>query len=475
MGRMLWRAVLPQIFAVFPFGMCSAYYYEAATKQLGKNVYFYVNLVDVGCSFVSFILSAGIGEASQPERFGRKAVLIWLSVVDTFPVATLHLTQNYRLFLCARFCSAFLGSQLPNHAANAVVSSWITDWAIEEQKVRANSRFMGALYGAFAVAPLLGAAAAAVCSSRVLLLGTLALKLMQPLLLILFFPGTEATMAVARMNRGEGQKQSCIVSRPATGLTSRRLLQAWAFLANRHPRPLLIVSLGAIVGKAFHKNLPLYLSKELHIEKVSLGLITALSNMLTLLLQWYVLPWQSRRPGASSNLFILLGTLAECGHLLAIAASRSVEAVLAVCWLPALVSTCDPVIVSIISRCSQAKVADDDSDIGRDQGLILGALSGLRTLCSCFGTLFMAAWLRSGQPHLGFLIMAMLMSPTVVVAFNMYREDLRGKLPWSQAYSGLSLFPAAQEQQFPDSRVAESTIGRLEDGSGTLTRGRYSR
>ena len=59
--------------------------------------------------------------------------------MDTLPVAALHLTQNYRLFMLVRFLSAFIGGQLPNFAAMSVVNSWVTDWATEEQKVRVNS------------------------------------------------------------------------------------------------------------------------------------------------------------------------------------------------------------------------------------------------------------------------------------------------------------------------------------------------
>ena len=49
-----------------------------------------VNLVEVGCSLLSVLVSAFIGEMSQPERHGRKKVLVRLGNLasqdfDVFP------------------------------------------------------------------------------------------------------------------------------------------------------------------------------------------------------------------------------------------------------------------------------------------------------------------------------------------------------------------------------------------------------
>jgi len=72
---MLWRMLLPQAFAVLPFGMVAAFYFKAASTQLQEQVYLYVNLVDVGCSLVSFVLSAFIGEMSNQNDWEGK--LFW--------------------------------------------------------------------------------------------------------------------------------------------------------------------------------------------------------------------------------------------------------------------------------------------------------------------------------------------------------------------------------------------------------------
>jgi len=442
---MLWRMLLPQAFAVLPFGMVAAFYFKAASTQLQEQVYLYVNLVDVGCSLVSFVLSAFIGEMSQPERLGRKTVLVYLAVVDSLPIAALHLTQNYRLFLVVRFTAAFIGAQMPNFAAIAVINSWITDWATPDQKISLNAKLMGALFGLFAVSPLLGAGLSfAGCSMTNLLYLTAALKLLHPLFLLLVFPNTQATELAAQRNRCEtpaalsstGPLKARDVTR-RSAFSMQRVVGAWKYLAHWHPKVLLITCISATVGKGFQKNLPLYLTKELGANPATLNTSIGISSLVTLLLQWYVVPWHSRLPGSSSNIWILLVTVAEFGHILVIAGSRSLAPVLAASWLQALAATTDPVLTSAVSRCSNIQKTSGVEDPGADQGLILGSLTGLKTLCSCGGPLIMTALLHITSPQKSFVVLALLMCPALMVAIQLYFESKHMDNPWESEYNGL--------------------------------------
>ena len=48
---MIWRAVLPSICWILPFGMVASYYYQAAASQLGDSVRLSVGTTDLPGSF----------------------------------------------------------------------------------------------------------------------------------------------------------------------------------------------------------------------------------------------------------------------------------------------------------------------------------------------------------------------------------------------------------------------------------------
>lgn len=439
---MLWRAVLPSVCWILPFGMVASYYYKAAAEQLGESVYFWVNLVEVACSLLSVLVSALIGEMSQPEKHGRKKVLVYLAIADTMPVAALHLTQDYRFFMLVRFLSAFIGGQLPNFAAMAVMSSWITDWSTEEQKVGFNSRMTGGMFGIIAIAPILGAAVSeAGASLDVMLKGTFLLKCLHPLVIMAVFPGTEATREARRKNF---QKSELAVKDAETGESppspmspkaSRklRLIEAWKYLLVRHPRPVLVSLLTFTVGKALQKNLPLYLIAELGIPQSGIAFTMTASSVITLLLQWYVLPWQSSRPGASPQFWVVAGAVATVLHTLVIGYASSALPVYACCRLPAIAAAADPVLTSLISKTRGSVTA---GDVAEDQGLILGAFTGLKTLFGCLGPVLMAMLLVGDAPSRGFVLLAVMMMPAAFMAFQMYCSDIQDKkASWTQGYA----------------------------------------
>mmetsp|Transcript_45927 Transcript_45927/g.100312 ORF Transcript_45927/g.100312 Transcript_45927/m.100312 type:complete len:171 (+) Transcript_45927:475-987(+) len=161
------------------------------------------------------------------------------------------------------------------------------------------------------------------------------------------------------------------------------------------------------------------------------------SSLCTLMLQLFVMPWQSKRKGSSPQIWIVLGALATVIHALAIASAAATSTVFAVCWLPALSAAADPVLTAVISKTRGSAAA---GDVAEDQGLILGAFTGLKTLFGCLGPVLMALMLQAGQPHRSFVMLAMLMVPATVMAFQMYCDDVRSKqgkdAEWTQGYAG---------------------------------------
>lgn len=442
--------------AVLPFSLIMTYSLELAAKQLGQSVYFWANSVDIVTSLALFLLSSLTGELSQPERYGRKAVLIYLYVVDTLPLAGLCLTQDYRVFLVGKVFAAMLGGQVPNFAAIAVVNSWVTDWATEDQKIGVNSRIIAVVIACFAVAPLLSATLSKLgVPLQGMLFLVLFLKLMQPLFMLVVFPGTAATEAAARRNRGEeeqaGESAAEKPAAPGPGTHSagpaaskERLFAAWRYLLYRHPRPLLVTLVMAAISKAFQKNQPLYLTRELGMTRDQLGLLITMSSFMSLAVQSFVVPAISRRPGHSPHSIVLLGTAAQMAQLIVAAVARTPGLIMATCWLGSLTGAADPVLTSVMSKCSATPAtpggqsARGGGSLSCDQGLIMGAVMGLKQLCGIFGELLVALLLTSAQPSYAFFALALCMLPATVVALQMLMQDLAATLKpaWVEAYAG---------------------------------------
>lgn len=429
----LWRALLPLSFSLVVFGLNGAIYTTLATAQLGRHVYSAINGVDTVVSLITFTTSGIVGELSQPSRFGRKAMLMYVSVADTIPIALLHLTKDYTLFLKVRFVMAFVGISRATEglSMHPIIVSWITDWATEEQKLSMYSTLLGGIFVFYAIGPLISGTLlhAGAVTTDALLFATLIIKALQPLFVFFLFPSDLETRQLAK------QPERQIVSEEDGQPASLHKVQwkAWRYLLKEHFEVVVVSLLLTIVGKAFQKNFPIYLAKELHLETHQVFYLIGTGCVLAIVGQLAVVPRVRLRCRPSPSTLLSASVSAQLVHLGVLAAAESATLMYVTGFLPAIILMADPVV--------QSAVASSGDHGGLSQGVKQGALSGMRIAASSIGPLSYS--LVAMSPSCGargaWVAQGLLLLPALGLLLRRVRRDGRQHTcsdhSWVQGYA----------------------------------------
>jgi hypothetical protein len=402
----LWRALLPMSFSVMCFGMNGAIYTSLATRQLGEDVYKAINIADVVASMITFAVSGVIGELSQPKRLGRKGMVLFLSIVEAVPIAALHITHDYVLFLKLRMGMSFVGISRATEGLSMqpVVASWITDWATEEQKLSVFSLLTGGIFVFYAIGPLVSGVLmqSGMATMDHILFVTLVIRLLQPLVVFFIFPSDAETKALGKQQRQLSQKEKKSVtdsglSTPAdarafsreisTGMETLQTAsdlsgvqcRAWMYLLGQHTEVVCVSLLLTLVGKAFIKNFPIFISKELGFETYYVFYLVGSACSVSILTQIVAVPRMNRRFKPSPFLMLLVCTMAQIMHMAVLAEATNPWWYWATIFLPGVIITADPVVQTAVATSGEAG--------GISQGAKQGALSGMRIAAACFGPL----------------------------------------------------------------------------------------
>lgn len=398
----LWRALLPMSFSVIVYGMNGAIYTTLATQQLGNDVYKAVNVSDVVASLITFAVSGVIGELSQPKRLGRKGMVFFLSIVEAVPIAVLHITHDYVLFLKFRMAMSFVGISRATEGLSTqpVVLSWVTDWATEEQKLSVFSLFSGGVFVFYAIGPLISGLLmhSGLAEMSQVLSFTLVIRLLQPLVVLLVFPTDVETKALAAhykklASANRIDRVDSTLSTPADAPFSRELTgghvsvnnlsgvqcRAWGYLLKKHTDVVFVSLLLTLVGKAILKNFPIFMGKELGAATYQIFYLIGAACGLSIVMQIVVVPRINSRFRPSPTLLLLVCTLCQLFQLAVMAEATSIWWFWATIVLPGVIITADPVV--------QTVVAASGEDGGLSQGAKQGALSGMRIAAACFGPL----------------------------------------------------------------------------------------
>lgn len=389
-------------FSVIVYGMNGAIYTTLATRQLGDDVYKAVNIADVVASLITFVVSGVIGELSQPKRLGRKSMVFFLSIAEAVPIAALHITHDYVLFLKIRMAMAFVGISRATEGLSMqpVVASWITDWATEEQKLSVFSLLTGGTFVFYAIGPLISGLLmhTGLADMNQVLFFTLLVRLLQPLVVLLIFPSDVETKALARQYRRLSARElgrvDSNLSSPADAAFSRELsgmttqtannlsgvqCRAWGYLLSQHTDIVFVSLLLTLVGKVFIKNFPIYMAKELGFQTYYIFYLVGAACSISILTQIFIMPRLNSRFRPSPHLLLLVCTLAQMVHLAVIAEATTPWWFWATIFLPGVIITADPVVQTAVSASGE--------EGGLSQGAKQGALSGMRIAAACFGPL----------------------------------------------------------------------------------------
>lgn len=387
-------------FSVIVYGMNGAIYTHLATQQLGDDVYKAVNVSDVVASLITFAVSGVIGELSQPKRLGRKGMVLFLSIVEAVPIAVLHITHDYVLFLKFRMAMSFVGISRATEGLSMqpVVLSWVTDWATEEQKLSVFSLLSGGVFVFYAIGPLISGLLmhSGLAEMSQVLSFTLVIRLVQPLVVLLVFPSDVETKTLAmnykrlasRVNGGASD-----LSTPADAPFSRELTgghlsvnnlsgvqcRAWGYLLRQHTDVVFVSLLLTLVGKAILKNFPIFMGKELGAATHQIFYLLGVACALSIVMQIMVVPRINSRFRPSPTLVLLVCTFAQLVQLAVMAEATDILWFWATVFLTGVIITADPVV--------QTVVAASGEDGGLSQGAKQGALSGMRIAAACFGPL----------------------------------------------------------------------------------------
>lgn len=275
-----------------------------------------------------------------------------------------------------------------------VIASWISDWATDEQRLSMFSFLTGGIFVFYTVGPLISGVLmhAGASSMEQILMVTMVIRVMQPLVILLCFPSDAQTSLLAGRNRQSehsrvlpSSKRSAADNEGVARTSSPSMgddlhatqFRAWLYLVKEHGVVVLVSLLLTLVGKAFLKNFPIFMAKELGMQTHEMFYAVGAACAFSIAMQLIVVPLLNVRFHPLPNTMLLASVLAQLIHLAVMACAQSQWPLWATIFLPGVIISADPVVQTVVAASGEAG--------GLSQGVKQGALSGMRIAAASLG------------------------------------------------------------------------------------------
>lgn len=431
----MWYGIFANLFETGPKGMTLALTSKLFKEQFGDNAYW----LTTGSMILQAILSVpGIalaGYLSQPHRFGRKAVMLYLCLISTLINAVPAMTSNAYIILYVQTAGALVGCDKMNSGMFITVISWCTDWCRPKDKALYFAIFQGCLFGTVSISPHIPAFVGIPSSHQhtVFLLSAVT-KILGPLFIIGIFPrsvpGASGPPSPSAMHRRFSMSPTNTAPTPepennsdehGSKKTLRHVGKSLKYIFGTHFVATMVYILINFCDSAVQDSVALFLMKERHLSVDDLNMLITIIGLGGFGLQTIGVPIFAKC-GMSPQVLLVIGVVAMVGHFAIYAWIPDKEYLIALEPLGSLGY------VAVIAAMAIVSGASEEEEIPRDQGTLLGVLSGLKLLASCVGPLLLAGlttnWQQLPAPFnwagVGFALLAAIMLIACAMAFQLW-------------------------------------------------------
>lgn len=438
----LWHGVALVLFTLTPLCMIMSELTEIYKDGFGDEAYWASNIANMMNSLVSAPALALAGHYSQPHRIGRKLVLLINAMFFVAFFGVCCLTRN--AYVIATMY-VFLGIGGGLNGVVTVIFAWVTDWAEPEAKTKYFAIIQGFAFAAVTLGPMIAIVVketAGDAYATVLFGVALGLSFASPLYILLCFPkntlpvGVEEvdTPALRRrfsMNPSPPSSPQAGPAEPTEGLVkvARDMRKTTTWLFRQYAAVTITYIVVNFADTALQSNALLYLNKERHFDQVSLNTLVFMLGITSFVVQCVGVPVASDC-GVSQYTMLVVSVLATVAHIGVYAGVTEHTTLILLEPLGSFAY-----IISISATGIVSGVPSLGGEPARDQGTLLGVLSGFKTLATCVSPVLLAAttthWRDFPAPFnvagIGFWILVVLMVPAVPLASLAWIQHRRSR------------------------------------------------
>lgn len=395
----IWYGVIALALELLPFGITMPGLTKLKTDQFGADAYWIVTGSMVLQSLLSFPALAVCGYLSQPHRYGRKTILLWLSCLSTVACIIPALTLNAYIIVASQTLLACFAVGQGSSGIFTVMSAWATDWCKPEDKMTYFGILMGCLFGTISIAPLVPKLFHIEEEQALFQFGAL-VKLASPVFIAVVFPKNtpvlgdlpEASLArrfsasprFLNAERGQAaQREAALVDGEPTKTPCKNISAALKYLLKESGAPTMIYIMINFSDAAVQDSIGIFLMKERHFTQDDFAVLMSMIGISGFAAQAVFVPLMNKC-GVDPRTVLMPAVFAMVVHFGCYAFLDS----------KSLLIGLEPIgafgYVAVISTQSLISGSLSDGVLPRDQGTLLGTLNGLKMLASCVGPFVLA-------------------------------------------------------------------------------------
>jgi hypothetical protein len=423
----IWHGIIVCTLALVPLIMVSAEISEIYKNSFGKNAYWYNNAATVLQGVLAAPSMAISGNLSQPHRFGRKWVLLFLSFSLVAYQAIVCTQHAYVIVTCYVLLGLFGGV----YGTLNVLTAWCTDWCDPELKVKGFAVLQGCMFGAVSLGPMLAVAIKKGAGDHYVptLFGTaLVISLCLPLYLFCIFPRRQLTQELESDATPSLRRRFSMDPSPRLQADSgstvdtmkpfRDMRNTCRQLFRDHCLVVLVFIIVNFVDTALTSNAILFLNEERHLSQEKLNALISCLGVFGFVVQCIGVPFASDC-GMSQYTMLFISVLATVAHLAVYAGVSDGNTIVLLEPLGSFAY-----VIGIAATAIVSGVPSLGGEPAKDQGTLVGVFSAFKALATCVSPILLAActtqWREFPPPFnvagIGFWILTALTCPAIPLA-----------------------------------------------------------
>lgn len=429
----IWYGIFAVIFVLGPSTMTMSLTQKLYTDQFGQDAYWLTTLGQIGCSLLCTPGQAYYGYLSQPHRWGRKRVLLFVSLLGLIPTASLIVTTNAYYNLSIKLAVACLGADSNGGGLLLVLLAWTTDWCKPDDKAKYFSILVGCLFGTVAFTPFVPKIVGIHTPHSIFVLSAGASLASLACVALVFpkaVPGLEdatPTMASRQFSMSGGFAQGAASAPPEQQTTrptaARNFRASLAYLFGPRREATLVYLILNFCDTAAMGSIFIFLLKERHFTVDDMNLLMCVVGVFGFFIQSLGVP-ALRTCGTRTEALLTVGVGAMCLHFAVYAFVANKLLIIALEPLGALGYVAPIAGLALVSGS-----ADTDA-IPRDQGSLIGVLSACKVVASCVGPLLLALCNSTYKyypypinwPGFGFSVLVVLLFVALLLSIKLLRH-----------------------------------------------------
>jgi len=405
-------------------------------EQFGANAYTWVAGSMILQSLLSAPAVAFMGFLSQPHRLGRRAVMLLLSMCSVVSIGVPLITLNaYTIVATQTLMSCFAAGAVPAGMLQ-ILFAWTTDWCQMEDKMKYFGLLCGGLLGATALSPFIPIMLGIRTDAGLCTLAA-GIKLASPLFIASVFPkGVPSLRPLTPASLTRRFSASPALSDSGNGLSGSgagfcakayaKICAALKYLFGTRCLATTVYIMVNFCDAAVQDTVGIFLMRVVGVTQHELIAFLVVGWASGFVVQCLLTPAFSSC-GVDPRNLLLAGLFSMVFFFGAYAFVTNPLVLLAMMPVGSFG------IVSVLATQAIISGASSESEVPRDQGVLMGVLGGLKLLASCVGPLVLVGCANSWRsfppclrfPGVGFAFLSLFMIVALAFAVLLRRQKPR--------------------------------------------------